>query len=68
MPGPTQHGGRSRPCEAMPRKRWPLALSRLGVRDRSTRIVLKAFELQLVWRAGRVRAASAANSPAAIHR
>jgi DNA-binding NarL/FixJ family response regulator len=31
----------------MPRERWPLALSKLGVRDR-TRAVLKAFELQLV--------------------
>jgi DNA-binding NarL/FixJ family response regulator len=30
----------------MPRKRWPLALSKLGVRDR-TRAVLKAFELQV---------------------
>jgi DNA-binding NarL/FixJ family response regulator len=31
----------------MPRKRRPLTLSKLGVRDR-TRAVLKAFELQLV--------------------
>jgi len=29
------------------RKRHPLTLSKLGVRDR-TRVVLKAFELQLV--------------------
>ncbi|WP_434026113.1 transcriptional regulator [[Pseudomonas] boreopolis] len=47
MPCPPQRGGRSRPCEAVPRRRRPLALSKLGVRDR-TRAVLKAFELQLV--------------------
>ncbi|AWV07798.1 transcriptional regulator [Lysobacter maris] len=47
MPGPPQRGGRSLPGEAMPRRRWRLTLSKLGVRDR-TRAVLKAFELQLV--------------------
>ncbi len=67
MPGPAQRAGRSRPRAPVARKQRPLTLSKLGVRDR-TRAVLKAFELQLVWRAGRVRAASAANSPAAIHR
>ena len=47
MPGPAQRAGRSPRCEAMPRMRWRLTLSKLGVRDR-TRAVLKAFELQLV--------------------
>jgi hypothetical protein len=47
MPGPAQRAGRSRPREPMARKRRPLALSKLGARDR-TRAVLKAFELQLV--------------------
>ena len=47
MPGPPQRGGRSGSREAVPRKPYPLTLSKLGVRDR-TRAVLKAFELQLV--------------------
>ncbi|GAB3732339.1 hypothetical protein GCM10028862_13580 [Luteimonas pelagia] len=47
MPSPPRRGGRSRAREPMARKRRPLTLSKLGVRDR-TRAVLKAFELQLV--------------------
>ena len=47
MAGPAQRAGRSPPCEPQARKPWRLALSKLGVRDR-TRAVLKAFELQLV--------------------
>lgn len=47
MPRPPQRGGRSRPCEPVARERWPLTLSKLGVRNR-TRAVLEAFELQLV--------------------
>jgi len=53
MPGPAQRAGRSRPRAPVARKQRPLTLSKLGVRDR-TRAVLKAFELQLVWRAGRL--------------
>ncbi|TNY29318.1 transcriptional regulator [Thermomonas haemolytica] len=40
-------GGRSGPRAPSARMRRPLALFKLGVRDR-TRAVLKAFELQLV--------------------
>ena len=47
VPGPAQCAGRSRAREPVARKRRPLTLSKLGVRDR-TRAVLKAFELQLV--------------------
>ena len=47
MPGPPQRAGVRRQREAVPRKRYRLTLSNLGVRDR-TRAVLKAFELQLV--------------------
>jgi hypothetical protein len=47
MPGPAQRARRSRPREAMPRKRRPLTRSKLGVRDRA-RAVHKTFELQLV--------------------
>ncbi len=47
MSGPAQRVGRSRAREPVARRRRPLTLSKLGVRDR-TRAVLKAFELQLV--------------------
>jgi hypothetical protein len=47
MPGPPLRSGRSPLREAVPRRQQRLALSRLGVRDR-TRAVLEAFELRLV--------------------
>ena len=49
MSRPPQRGGRSRAREPVARKQRPLTLGKLGVRNR-TRAVLKAFELQLVWR------------------
>ncbi|WP_460763795.1 transcriptional regulator [Lysobacter fragariae] len=47
MSGPAQCAGRSWPRAPAARRQRPLTLSKLGVRDR-TRVVLKAFELQLV--------------------